>query len=64
MKIEIEIDDVEILETFESYDKEYANSKDPKHRRWGRMSWIYPGEFVAQISGRSAAAIKLAMTKT
>jgi hypothetical protein len=58
MKIEIEIDDVDILESFEDYEKEYR-VKDC--RRWGRISWLYPGEIVVQISDKSAAAIKEAI---
>jgi hypothetical protein len=58
MKIEIEIDDVEILESFEDYAQEY---KPEARRRWGRMSWLYPGEMVIQIGDESAATIKRAL---
>jgi hypothetical protein len=55
MKIEIELDEVDILETYESYDHEGPTKP---HRRWGRMSWLYPGDIVVQVSGKSAREIK------
>ncbi len=58
MKIEIDIEDMDILESYEDYDKEY---KPTAHRRWGRMSWLYPDEIVVQISARSAKIITQAL---
>jgi hypothetical protein len=51
MKIEIEINEVDILERY---------SRADGHRDWGRMSWLYPGDIVAQISGESAKRIIIA----
>jgi hypothetical protein len=55
MKVEIEIDDVDIMERY---------AREDGHRDWGRMSWLYPGDIVAQISGESATKIKQAFDST
>lgn len=61
MKIEIELDDVDIFEKYEDYDEEYKNAKEPGHRRWGRVSWLYPGDMLVEIGGESARKIQEAM---
>ena len=53
-------EDLDILETFEEYANN-PNVKDKDHRQWGRMSWLYPGELIIQVSGISAGAIREAM---
>ncbi len=54
MKIEIEVEDVEILEQY---------TRTDCHREWGRMSWLYPGDIIAQISGNAAADIRNEITR-
>jgi hypothetical protein len=39
-------------------------AREDGHRDWGRMSWLYPGDIVAQISGESATKIKQAFDST
>jgi len=55
MKITIDTADIGVLDTFEEHDHE---AKDKMHRRWGRISWLYPNDMVVEVSGESAIAIR------
>ena len=56
MKVEIEINDVEIFEEY---------TRTDGHRDWGKniTAWLYPGWIVCIISDESAKRIKEAFDK-
>jgi hypothetical protein len=62
MKIEIDTDDIEIFEGYEDYSEQYKNAQDGQ-RRWGRISWLYKGDILTQIGGKSAETIEQAIKK-
>jgi hypothetical protein len=57
VKITIDTDEVSILESYESYNEEYQNAITKGHRRWGRISWLHPGDLVIRVGGSSAKTI-------
>lgn len=56
MKIEIEIDDVEILES-------YARSDGARDWAQTTSCWLYPNDIVAKIGGESAKQIRTTIEK-
>lgn len=53
----LNMDDIDVLECYPSDLPDKAKG----HRHWGRISWLYLGDLICQISGETAKAIDAAM---